>query len=91
MRHGRARRANIANVLDLGGLIEQLKPNEAIALGRLRSGLPDRVEVVTKCKLNGKAGVIARTGADLVYVKDAKSAGATRFRHQRDAGNVAPA
>ena len=69
MAHGRARRANIASVLDLGALIEQLKPNEAIALGRLRPDLPDRVEVVTKRKLNGAANVIARTGADLVYCK----------------------
>jgi hypothetical protein len=69
MAYGRARRANIASVLDLGALIEQLKPNEAIALGRLRPDLPDRVEVVTKRKLNGAANVIARTGADLVYCK----------------------
>ena len=69
MAHGAARRANIASVLDLGILIERLKPNEAIALGTLRAGLPDQVEVVTKRKLNGAANVIARTGADLVYCK----------------------
>jgi hypothetical protein len=69
MAHGAARRANIASVLDLGILIEQLKPNEAIALGSLRAGLPNQVEVVTKRKLNGAANVIARTGADLVYCK----------------------
>ena len=51
------------------GLIERLKPNEAIALGSLRAGLPNQVEVVTKRKLNGAANVIARTGADLVYCK----------------------
>ena len=69
MAHGRARRANIASVADLGALIEQLKPNEAIALGRLRPDLPNDVEVVTKRKLNGAADVIARTSADLVYCK----------------------
>ena len=69
MAHGAARRANIASILDLGILIERLKPNQAIALGSLRAGLPDQVEVVTKRKLNGAANVIARTGADIVYCK----------------------
>jgi hypothetical protein len=69
MAHGTARRANVASILDLGILIERLKPNEGIALGSLRAGLPDEVEVVTKRKLNCAANVIARTGADLVYCK----------------------
>src|SRR5262245_8382861 len=69
MASGKARRASLASVLDLGNLIEQLKPNEAIALGSLRDGLADQVEVVPKRKFNGAANVIARTGADIVYRK----------------------
>ena len=80
MANGEARRASFASVLDLGGLIEQLKPNEAIALGSLRAGLADRVEVVPKRKLNGAANVIARTGADIVYRKGQPALAAPR-RH----------
>jgi hypothetical protein len=69
MANGTARRASIASVIDLGSLIEGLKSNEAIALGSLRDGLADQVEVVPKRKLNGAANVIARTGADIVYRK----------------------
>jgi hypothetical protein len=69
MASGEARRASLASVLELGDLIEQLNPNEAIALGRLRDGLADRVEIVPKRKLNGAANVIARTSADIVYRK----------------------
>jgi hypothetical protein len=69
MANGTARRASIASVIDLGNLIEGLKPNEAIALGSLRDGLADQVEVVPKRKLNGAANVIARTSADIVYRK----------------------
>jgi hypothetical protein len=69
MAHGTARRASLASALDLGSLIERLKPNEAIALGSLRDGLANQVEVVPKPKLTGAANVIARTGADIVYRK----------------------
>jgi hypothetical protein len=69
MANGEARRASLSSVLDLATLIERLEPNEAIALGRLRDGLADRVEIVPKRKLNGAANVIARTGADIVYRK----------------------
>jgi len=50
-------------------LIEQLQPHQAIALGRLRPGLPDQVEVVSKRKLNGgdHANLIARTEDYLLY------------------------
>jgi hypothetical protein len=48
MAHGEARRCEIASVEQLAGLIKQLSPNQAIALGALRTGLPDEVQVVTK-------------------------------------------
>jgi hypothetical protein len=67
MARGSAARAPIADIRVLGLLVEGLDPTEAIALGRLRSDLDDQVEVVTKRKLNGAAGVIARTGTYLVY------------------------
>ena len=67
MAQGHACRAGIANMAELGILIEMLKPYQAIALGQLRPDLPDRVEVTTKAKLNGGAGIIARTGQDLVF------------------------
>ena len=51
-------------------MIEGLTPSQAIALGTLRTDLPDRVEVTTKKTLvNGAArpDIIARTGANIVY------------------------
>jgi hypothetical protein len=69
MARGSARRIHLTAASDLGALIERLKPNEAIALGALRAGLSDPVQVVTKHKLNGAANVIARTGADIIYRK----------------------
>jgi hypothetical protein len=60
----------IDGIAELGALIEHLHSNEAIALGALRPGLTDPVEVVSKAKLNGGApNVIARTGQDVVYRK----------------------
>jgi hypothetical protein len=69
MAHGAARRFHITSISDLGALIERLRPNEAIALGSLRAGLADPVQVVTKQKLNGAPNAIARTGADMIYRK----------------------
>src|SRR5262249_60523566 len=57
MAHGAARRVHITSVSDFVRLIERLRPNEAIALGALRPGLADLVQVVTKHKLNGAANV----------------------------------
>jgi hypothetical protein len=37
------------------------------ALGALRDGLPDKVKVVSKAKLNGQANTIARTKGAIVY------------------------
>src|SRR5262249_22255030 len=53
MAHGEAHRETVADVTRLGGLIEGLKSDEAIALGTLRADLPDRVEIATKNKVNG--------------------------------------
>jgi hypothetical protein len=69
MARGSARRIHLTAASDLGALIERLKPNEAIALGALRAGLSDPVQVVTKQKLNGAPDAIARTGADIIYRK----------------------
>jgi hypothetical protein len=67
--NGSARRMPIANVSELATVIEQLKRNEAIALGTLRADLPNEVKVVIKDKLNGADGVIARTSDFVDYRK----------------------
>lgn len=70
MTKGSARRAPIADVRELAAVIERLECNEAIALGALRTDLPDQVRVVTKDKLNGAAGaagLIARTSDFICY------------------------
>src|SRR5437868_11838438 len=63
MPRGTAVRAPIADIAELEALISGLRSDQAIALGALRSGLPDQVRVVTKRELNGHAepDVIART------------------------------
>ena len=53
MANGFARRVTIDNVQSLADLINGFKSNEAYALGRLKDGLPDRVQVVRKNDLNG--------------------------------------
>jgi hypothetical protein len=40
---------------------------QAIALGTLRSDLPDEVNVATKSKINGDTNVIARTSSNIVF------------------------
>ena len=70
MAHGTAERVRVAGVDALGALIEDLAPSQAIALGTLRTDLPDRVEVTTKKRLvNGVArpDIIARTGSNIIY------------------------
>jgi hypothetical protein len=69
MSRGSARRVRIADVAQLGRLIEGLASIEAIALGALRPSLPDPVQIVTKHELNGvtQHGVIARTGHSIVF------------------------
>ena len=67
---GVAARTRIAGAGDLAALIDGVQSNQALALGALRLGLPDRVDVVTKRKLNGAAGVIARTGDYIGFRRD---------------------
>jgi hypothetical protein len=67
---GTAWRTELPDMTSLADHIAALGPQEAIALGRLRDGLPDKVTVTTKARLNGAtapAGVIARTGEYILY------------------------
>jgi hypothetical protein len=70
MARGAAWRMPIADIGELASVIERTRSNQALALGALRPGLPDRVEVVTKQKLNGQPDTIARTAADINFRKD---------------------
>src|SRR5690349_19548835 len=69
MASGAAQRLTLEGVDDLAKLIETMQSHEALALGRLRDGLPDAVEIVPKSRVNGGATphVIARTAQDVVY------------------------
>jgi DNA polymerase bacteriophage-type len=60
MARGRAQRVRIGSMSELAALITSLRSNDALALGALRTDLPEEVEVVTANKLNGP-GPIART------------------------------
>jgi hypothetical protein len=73
MSHGTAERVRITSVDELALLIGNLEPSQAIALGALRPGLPNKVEIVAKSKLNGsgRKDVIARTKTELVYCSPA--------------------
>jgi hypothetical protein len=48
MSRGFARRVRLENAVALANLIDTIKSDEALSLGRLRHDLSDRVEVVTK-------------------------------------------
>jgi hypothetical protein len=65
--NGEARRIRIENMNEFAALIEEMRPVDAITLGSLRRDIDDPVRVVTKRKLNGLAGIIARTATDIVY------------------------
>jgi hypothetical protein len=72
MSQGLAVRIHLSCIGDLGVIIGDMEPNEAIALGALRDDLPPRCEVTTKARLeafNGKAppNLIARTGGTIRY------------------------
>jgi hypothetical protein len=69
MAQGSAHRAHVGDVGDLAGLIEHVQSNQALALGMLRPGLPQRVTVVTKRKLASVPDAIARTSNDIIYRK----------------------
>src|SRR6478672_4256175 len=57
---GSARRVALDGLAQLADVITELGSNQALALGALRADLPAEVKVVTKDKLKGAAGVIAR-------------------------------
>jgi hypothetical protein len=70
MAHGTARRVPIADGAEYAKLIGSgLASNQALALGTLRAGLPDEVNVVRKDELNGQTDTIARTGNDVVFTE----------------------
>ena len=69
MARGSAHRLQVGDVGDLAGLIEHVQSNQALALGMLRPGLPDRVTIVTKRKLASVPDAIARTGNEIIYRK----------------------
>jgi hypothetical protein len=69
MARGSARRLPIADIGALAEAINQIGSGQAIALGCLRHGLPAKVRIVIKGKLDGQEGVIARTSADIVFRK----------------------
>jgi hypothetical protein len=73
MAEGEARRVKLNGVDSLAALIEDMRTNEALVLGRLRADLPDRVNVVLARELNGEKGsdVIARTGEYLLFAPGA--------------------
>jgi hypothetical protein len=54
MSRGSARRCVIADVRELATVIEELKHNEAITLGRSRVDLPDQVAVVPMLRRVGR-------------------------------------
>jgi hypothetical protein len=70
MTRGTAQRLRIADIGELAAVIEKTRPHEAIALGALRAGLPEKVRIVTKQKLNGQPNTIARTAADILFRKE---------------------
>ena len=72
MSRGQAHRVQLRDVTEFSTLIGGLRSDQAIALGSLRAGLPDKVEVTTARRLsemNGSAppGTIARTADHIAY------------------------
>jgi hypothetical protein len=69
MSDGFADRTPLTGADALADLLSSLKPNEAIALGRLRKDMPETVKVVTKAALPQypDGGVIARTSDFVGY------------------------
>ena len=69
MVRGAAQRVPVPDVHALAAVIGSARPDQALALGALRSDLPDKVTVVTKGKLGSLNGadVIARTADAITY------------------------
>jgi hypothetical protein len=78
MGSGYARRNRLSGVAEFAGLIGRLDTTQAIALGSLRSDLPDDVQITTAmnlAKLNGSAppDLIARTAGHIAYAPGAQA------------------
>lgn len=73
MAAGMARRFKLDGVGSLADLIEQMPSDEALALGRLRADLPNKVKVVLARELDSKTpnDVIARTTEHLHFAPGA--------------------
>jgi hypothetical protein len=81
MGRGRAQRVRLAGLEDLPALIERLGSDQAPALGALRAGLADEVEIATKKELANvpRDGAIARTAANIRYVEGRPALGLFDF------------
>lgn len=73
MSAGKARRATAsgtdatAAMQGLADVLNRLAPSQALALGSLRQGLPDTVEITTTGKENEARGLVSRTGRYFVH------------------------
>ena len=84
MSHGTAERVKVTSVGEFATLIGTLRPNQAIALGALRAGLPNKVDVVTEKSSTALSG---RTSSPAPALTSPIRAGvcAVGLRHQGDA------
>jgi hypothetical protein len=97
MARGTATRIEIDTVRQLADLIENMPPNRAIALGALRSDLPNAVKVISKdrlakARLNSAAvasNIIARTGSEIVFQKGQPAFALLDFDRKGMPANVA--
>jgi hypothetical protein len=68
MTEGIAGRMKLGSLADFGAMLDMLPSNVAVALGRLRPDLPNRVTVTTKSKLaTAQAGTVSRTSQFIHY------------------------
>jgi hypothetical protein len=91
MASGHARLAKLADISELAELIEDLGSHQAIALGRPRPGLEEKLTITTKAKINRHAGpnVIARTAGDIVYRPGTQALALLDFDTKAMPGDVA--
>lgn len=73
MARGTAQRLRIADMGELGSVIEKIPEEQAIALGALRNDLPEEVQVVAKHTLNSQPNTIARTAANIRLQQEASN------------------
>ena len=71
MSKGTARRVTLDGVAELADLIENMPSHKALALGRLREGLPDKVQIIRKQDRDDStpSDTIARTGDNLLFAQ----------------------